>query len=145
MLALRREKQFARIVLVQAVFLAISGWLVVGRWGAAGMSVVVSVMMLIGLAISEWYVAGLTGVNALPTYALPVATGVLLTPLLVLAGEWWGAAPLVSLMAKTAAACGVFGGLNLLLERRQLGEAAGLLVENLMPGRQESAQPAGEG
>ncbi len=135
--ALRHEKQWNRIVLVQAVFLLIAGPVAVLGWGAAGMSVAVSLMMLLGLAISERAAQQLTGINALPIYALPAAMTLILTPLLYGVGQVAHVGLLMTLIFKGGLALAVFAAVTLLFERQPFGEVMALMLEHL--GRRATA------
>lgn len=144
MVALRRERAFRRIVLVQALILLVAGPVAVLRWGAEGVSAVVSVMMLVGLIIAEVYVARLTGVSALRIYALPVALSIVLPPLLYFAGLALHWPLLISLLLKAVVAALVAAGTTLLFERHQLLEVWALLHEHLLSGmisRSPDSQP----
>lgn len=131
LLPLGKERQFRFIVFIQAAILLAAGLPAVLIWGEEGVAVVVSIMMLVGLVISEIYVTRLIGLSALPIYALPGLLTLLLTPLLYWLGLLLGMPLLLALIAKTAAAFLLFGGAMILLEREQLIQVIGLLREHL--------------
>jgi PST family polysaccharide transporter/lipopolysaccharide exporter len=134
LLPLGKERQFRFIVFIQAAILLAAGLPAVLVWGAEGVAVVVSIMMFVGLVISEVYVTRLMGVSAVPIYALPALLTVTLTPFLYWAGELLDLPLLLALLAKTVAAGLLFGGAMLLLEREQLIEVISLLREHLFKG-----------
>jgi PST family polysaccharide transporter/lipopolysaccharide exporter len=131
LLALGKERQFRFIVFIQAAILLAAGLPAVLIWGAEGVAVVVSVMMLVGLVISEIYVTRLIKLSAVPVYALPGLLTVILTVALYWVVGLLGLPLLLALIAKTAAAVLLFGGAMVLLERPQLIEVIGLLREHL--------------
>ncbi len=133
LLALRRERPYRKMVLVQAAILLAAGPWAVLNWGAAGAAVVVSVMMLVGLVISEIYVTRLIGVTAVPIYGFPILLGTVFTFVLYYSGEALGLPLFLSLALKTVVAGFVFGGLALLFERERLTEVFGLVREHLNP------------
>ncbi len=138
--ALREEKPFRRLTLLQAVLLLVLGPPVVLRWGEAGISVVVSLMMGVGLAVSEWYTSQRVGVAGLRDYALPVLLGLTLTPALIGLGRWLEAGLIVSLLVKGLLGGSLFAAAILLLERRRVAEAVALVTANLLTPEKASGE-----
>lgn len=128
----RLEKKMRRSVVWQAVILLILGPPLIHYWGAEGASVAVSLMMIVGLVISQRDVRHAVDVRLLPLYLLPGLLLLILAPGLYLLGQVVAMPVLVSLVVKSAIGVIVFGGTVLLFERDSLGEIYDLAVDNLL-------------
>ncbi len=134
LLATRHEKEMRFTVGVQAVIMLVAGPPAVWFYGAAGASVVVSVMMIAGLVASERYVIGLLGVPVWRTYLWPG-----LVSLAVALGFWaltpWlaGYHPLVSLGIKGAACTAIYVAAAVFVERGDAQAVYTSIRENLRP------------
>jgi PST family polysaccharide transporter len=131
LLALRAEKDIHRAVVMQAVFILLACPPAVYGWGAAGASVVVSLMTVIGLVTGEWYVMRRLGIAAWRCYLVPAtACAVTIAGAGLLAaglpGNLW-----LSLTLKLLVGTGVFGLALLLFEKRRLQEALQVLRQGL--------------
>ncbi len=140
LVAVRREKVVRQMAALQALFLLVAGPPMVYFWGAAGASVAVSLMIVIGMAATQWHVSRQLQIKSLPLYLLPSLLTLLLVPLLYALG-WVVQGGLVvslllkfviSLLLKAVLALVLFGGISFLLERKRFGEVYGLVVDNLL-------------
>lgn len=118
LLAVRREREMRRAVLLQAIFIALACPPAVYLWGAAGASVVVSVMTLLGVIASERYVARELGEPAWSIYLVPTLTAGLLLGVLAVASPWMPANLWLSAIAKGLVCTLGFGSVVLVFERQ---------------------------
>lgn len=131
LLALRAERDFRWTMAVQAIFIVLACPPAVYFYGAAGASVVVSVMSVIGLVAAEWRVSKQLGVSAWRVYVVPALAGAavigtlsLLTP--AMPQNLWLAAIVKSLLCAA-----VFGAALLIFERKSAQTAWRTLRQGL--------------
>ncbi len=148
LVATRHEKLVRRAQALQAVILVLLAPFAVARWGAAGASVAVSVMMVAGFALSQVYAARAARAPLLRLYALPFLLAAALTPAVyalggllppvevaALADTRFAALPadLLSLAVKGLAATLLFSAVTWLAERDTARQVIALVRENLLP------------
>ncbi|MBI4631017.1 MAG: oligosaccharide flippase family protein [Chloroflexi bacterium] len=131
LLALRAETDFRWAMLAQAIFILIACPPAVYLWGAAGASAVVSIMSLIGLIATEWYVAKHLQTSLWQLYLVPTLTSLtlsitllLVTPLIT--SNVWLAASFKGIVCAT-----VFGIVLLIFERTNLVNAIQIMRQGL--------------
>jgi O-antigen/teichoic acid export membrane protein len=131
LLALRAEKDFRWAMLAQAIFILVACPPAVYLWGAAGASVVVSLMSLIGLIATEWYVAKHLQTSLWQLYLVPTLTSLILsiallvfTPLIT--SNLWLAAALKGIVCAI-----VFGTVVIIFERGNLINAIQIVRQGL--------------
>ena len=129
--AIRAEKDFRRAVAWQAVFILVVCPLAVYWWGAAGASVVVSVMTVLGLVASEWYVARHLGAAVWRCYIAPVCACVITIGGAAVLANALSENIWLSLVAKGLLCIAIFGLFLLLFERQSLRENWGILRRGL--------------
>lgn len=132
LVSVRQEKLMRVSQLVQAVMLVVIGPPLITFWGAEGASVAVSLMMVVGFAVSQWHTGRHVDAPVVRLYVLPLVMVVALTPLTFLLGQAVGGGVVVSLFVKGIAATLLFGGITFLAERRTVREVIALVSENLL-------------
>jgi len=132
LVALRHEKQFRRTVISQALILITFGPPAVFFANAAGVSIVVSIMMLVGLIHSEILVQRIIGVNGLRLYVIPFALAIILIPSLFALGNYLHLPALLSLLLKAAVASITFIGAIILFERDRSREFMNLAQRHFL-------------
>ncbi|HUN21643.1 MAG TPA: oligosaccharide flippase family protein [Anaerolineales bacterium] len=126
---LKKEKAARNTTALQAVILVLAGIPAVWFWGAAGVSVVVSVMALAGWLLAEWYLQHATGEPLWQVYLLPsVAMCIGLAFGLWLVGLLPPSLPFWAIMAVKVLAMAIpFGAILALWERNTLLAAIRLI------------------
>lgn len=129
--ALRQEKDYRWTTFIQAIFLIIVCPIAVYFWGAAGASVAVSLMSIVGFVLTERLVTKHLKLAIWPTYIAPGLTclgviGVLAALGPVLPGNAWASVILKGVVSLIA-----FGGILILFERQQALAAWGVLKQGL--------------
>jgi O-antigen/teichoic acid export membrane protein len=131
LLTLRAERDFRWTMAVQAIFIVLACPPAVYFYGAAGASVVVSVMSVIGLIAAEWRVSKQLGASAWRVYVVPALAGAavigalsLLTP--AMPQNLWLAAIVKGLLCAA-----VFGAALLIFERKSAQTAWRTLRQGL--------------
>ncbi len=131
LLALRAERDFHRTVVVQAVFMLIACPPAVHWWGAAGASAVVSVMTVIGMVASEWYVIRRLGIAVWRCYLVPASAWVVAIGGLALLAPALPTNLWLSMIVKVLFAAAVFSVALMLFERHSARENWELLRQGL--------------
>lgn len=131
LLVLKAENDFRWAMLAQAIFILVACPPAVYLWGAAGASVVVSIMSLIGLIATEWYVAKHLQTSLWQLYLVPILTSLLLsiallwvTPLIT--SNVWLAASFKGIVCAI-----IFGSVLLIFERTNLVNAIQIVRQGL--------------
>ena len=129
--AIGAEKDFRRSMIVQALFIIIACPPAVYLWGAAGASIVVSVMTVIGVIATEWYVVKHLQASTWQVYITPTLTSIalgvgllLVTPLIT--SNIWLAASFKGIVCAI-----VFGMVLLIFERTNLVSAVQIVRQGL--------------
>jgi O-antigen/teichoic acid export membrane protein len=136
MVSMRRERVLRRFYALQAAILLVLGPPAVLAWGGAGAAVVVSVLMVVGLVGTQWYISRHVEVNVLRIYLLPVIWFILFTPLLYSLNYVFTAGAVIILLIKGTLGVVLFAGVVYLLERKQVSEVIDLVVDNLLRSQQ---------
>jgi O-antigen/teichoic acid export membrane protein len=123
LLALRAENDFQKVIFWQAVFIVLACPPAVYFFGAAGASVVVSLMSVIGFVISERYVVRYLGFSAWKIYLVPICASLIVVGVCVLAAPALPANIWLSALVKGIVSVFVFGAALLLFERQSALEA----------------------
>ncbi len=131
LLTLRAENDFRWAMLAQAIFILIACPPAVYLWGAAGASVVVSIMSLIGVIATEWYVAKHLQASLWQLYLVPILTSLVLSITLLwvmplITSNIWLAASFKGIVCAI-----VFGTVLLIFERTNLVNAIQIMRQGL--------------
>lgn len=131
LVVLRRERIVRRIYVVQAVIMLLLCPYAVWRWGGSGASVVVSLMMVVGLALNQWYTSRRVAAPVFRLFTLPLVLAAALTPASYGLGllVHWAAVP--ALLLKSLFALALFGGATWLLERDPIRDVLALVADHL--------------
>jgi len=123
LLAMRQEDDFQKVILWQAIFIVVACPPAVYFWGAAGASVVVSIMSVLGFAISERFVARHLKYSAWKIYVVPTCASLIVIAVFGLAAPIMPANIWASAIIKGLFSTIVFGAALLLFERQTAIEA----------------------
>lgn len=129
--AVRQEKDFRWTTFVQAIFLILTCPIAVYFWGAAGASVAVSGMSIVGFVLTERLVTKHLGVAIWPIYIVPGLTGLAVIGLLLVLGSVLPANAWLSAIIKGVISLVAFGGVLILFERQQAKAAWATLRQGL--------------
>jgi O-antigen/teichoic acid export membrane protein len=134
LLAMRAESDFQRVMLAQAVFLLVVCAPAVYLAGAAGASVAVSGMSLIGFVMSERYVARRLGYSAWKIYIVPGGAAILVVILSLLFAPLMPDNNWITAMIKGTLSVLIFGAALWLFERQAAFDAIRTLRNGLKRG-----------
>jgi O-antigen/teichoic acid export membrane protein len=129
--AIRQEKDYRWTSFVQAIFLILTCPIAVYFWGAAGASVAVSGMSIVGFVLTERLVTKHLGVAIWPTYLAPGLTCLGVIGLLAILGPGLPTNPWFSAIIKGVISVIAFGGVLGLFERKQARAAWQTLRQGL--------------
>ncbi len=132
LLAVRREREFQRSLMVQALILIVVALPAVYYWGGVGASLAVSVMQITGFVLAQWYTSRHLGLRSLRLYLLPTLLLLTLTPAAYALGTVVGGGIVVTLAVKAAVGAVAFAGIVYVLEREQVKEVWALVRDNLL-------------
>lgn len=135
LMPLRREKLARRVTAVMAVLLLVLAPVAVLKWGAAGVAVAVSLMMLVGTVLSQWYASRELQVSLASLYLLPAVLCVAMPPVLYWLGLTLGGGTIALFAVKGVVSTVVFAGLVFLFERQQVRAVWGLVSNYLLKRR----------
>jgi teichuronic acid exporter len=134
LLAMRAESDFQRVMLAQAIFLLIICPLAVYLAGAAGASIAVSGMSIIGFYMSERYVANHLEYSAWKIYIVPGIAAVIAIALSFVLTPYFPPNNWLAAVIKGVISLVVFGAALLLFERTTALEAIRTLRNGLKRG-----------
>jgi len=134
LISVGQERRVRTLQGLQALLLVVLGTPAVLLWGAEGASLAVSVMMIVGMAVTAIFTARTLGVRLAPLYALPGLLVLLLSPLLWSFGLLVPLPAVPGFLVKGALAAALGGGAILLFEGERVKEAVALLMDNLSGG-----------
>lgn len=127
LLAIRQEGSFRLTLVVQAAVLIVLGVPAIYFYGAEGAAVATSVMMLLGLVVSQRLAARYVDASLRELYGLPLVLVVVLVPLTYWLGTMLDAGVVVELLLKGGFITLAFAGAVFLLEPRQRDEVIRML------------------
>ncbi len=131
LLAMRAERDFQRTMTVQAVFILLACPPAVYFLGAAGASVVVSLMSMIGFVATERRVAHHLGLSMWHVYLVPACSAILVIGLVTLLAPALPENIWLSAIVKGLISAAVFGAALLAFERKTAWEAWRTLRQGL--------------
>lgn len=133
LLAMRAERDFQMTMLAQAAFILVACPPAVYFYGAAGASVVVSLMSVIGLATTEWRVAARLNDSVWRVYLTPAAAAVIAILAAGFLSPFLSASLWLAAVVKGAVVAAVFGAAVILFDRRALQGTWDALRRGLRP------------